>query len=133
MRTSVSVNSKYYISKHRFLELRHFCLQYREWKKAILEPIKATRRPLNAPVSHSNKVYDETSMLASKRAEMGLYLQMVERTCYEADSVIGKWILIGVTEGASFDTLKAKYEIPCERNMYYDRFRKFFWLLDKKR
>lgn len=133
MRAGLSKNNKYYISKHRFLELRHFCLQYKDWEKALLEPVEASKRPLSAPLSHSNKVYDETSRLAVKRAEMGLYLRMVRDTCFEADKEIGKWLLIGVSEGASFDRLKAKYEIPCERDMYYDRFRKFFWLLDKKR
>ena len=34
-RNEISVKNKYYISKHRYLELKHFCLQYPEWKRAL--------------------------------------------------------------------------------------------------
>ena len=27
----LSKKNKYYISKHRYYELKHFCLQYNEW------------------------------------------------------------------------------------------------------
>lgn len=29
--------------------------------------------------------------------------------------------------------LKTKLDIPCGKDMYYDRYRKFFWLLDNSR
>ena len=31
-RAEVSKKNKYYISKHRYYELKHFCLQYKEWE-----------------------------------------------------------------------------------------------------
>lgn len=34
-RAEVSKRNKYYISKHRYYELKHFCLQYPEWKHAL--------------------------------------------------------------------------------------------------
>ena len=34
-RAEVSKRNKYYISKHRYYELKHFCLQYSEWTKAV--------------------------------------------------------------------------------------------------
>ena len=34
IRAELSKNNPYYISKHRYYELKHFCLQYNEWKKA---------------------------------------------------------------------------------------------------
>ena len=33
IRPEISEKSKYYIDKHRYYELKHFCLQYKEWKK----------------------------------------------------------------------------------------------------
>lgn len=133
MKSELSKRNQYYIHRHRYLELRHFCLQYKDWERALSHPIEAPGRPLNGSVRVQNHVSDETSRVAVKRAEIGLYLQLVRDTCYEADAVIGKWILIGVTQGVSFDNLKLIHGIPCERDMYYDRYRKFFWLLDKKR
>lgn len=32
IRPELSENNKYWISKHRYYELKHFCLQYPEWK-----------------------------------------------------------------------------------------------------
>ena len=34
IRAKISEKNKYYIDKHRYYELKHFCLQYNEWKKA---------------------------------------------------------------------------------------------------
>ena len=31
------------------------------------------------------------------------------------------------------EELKAKKNIPCGKEMYYELYRKFFWLLDKRR
>ena len=33
IRAELSKNNKYWISKHRYYELKHFCLQYPEWQK----------------------------------------------------------------------------------------------------
>lgn len=33
MRSELSEKNPYYLPKHRFLELKHFCMQYPEWKK----------------------------------------------------------------------------------------------------
>ena len=33
VRPVLSKRNKYYISKHRYYELKHFCLQYPEWKE----------------------------------------------------------------------------------------------------
>ena len=34
LRSELSSKNKYYIDKHRYYELKHFCLQYPEWKRA---------------------------------------------------------------------------------------------------
>ena len=34
IRPVLSEKNKYYIDKHRYYELKHFCLQYDDWKKA---------------------------------------------------------------------------------------------------
>ena len=33
IRNEISKKNRYYISKHRMLELKHFCLQYEEWRQ----------------------------------------------------------------------------------------------------
>ena len=60
-------------------------------------------------------------------------VDLVERCAMEADPDLFKWIMWGVTnEDVTFNTLKALKGIPCERDTYYDRRRKFYYLLSKK-
>lgn len=37
IRAEISEKNKYWIDKHRHYELKHFCLQYPEWKRAYTE------------------------------------------------------------------------------------------------
>lgn len=72
-------------------------------------------------------------MCVEERSRYLERMQAVERAAMEADPYLASYILKAVTEGLSFNYLKARLEIPCSRDMYYDRYRKFFWLLDKER
>ena len=37
VKSELSQNNKYWIPRHRYFELKHFCLQYPEWKKKYIE------------------------------------------------------------------------------------------------
>lgn len=134
IRAKISENNKYYIDKHRYYELKHFCLQYREWKKeyancneSIIFASNIERMPASG--SHS----DLTAKYAMKKAYYAERIKLVERIALEADEYLYKYILKAVTEGLSYTHLKARLEIPCGRDMYYDRYRRFFWLLSEAR
>ena len=58
---------------------------------------------------------------------------MVERVAKETDDELWFYILKAVTEDLSYNYLKSRLEMPCGKDMYYDRYRKFFWLLSKER
>lgn len=58
---------------------------------------------------------------------------MVEITAIEADPCLHSYIIKGVTEGRSYTYLKTVLGIPCGKDMYYDGYRKFFWLLSNFR
>ena len=58
---------------------------------------------------------------------------MIEKTAKEADNELSEYIVIGVTENMSYDLLRVTYNIPCCKDIYYDRYRRFFWLLNKAR
>lgn len=40
---------------------------------------------------------------------------------------------VAITEELSYTYLRSKLDIPCGRDMYYERYRKFFWLLSEAR
>lgn len=79
-----------------------------------------------------SEISDKTGNLAVRAAELDGYMAMVVRCCKEADCYIWTWLLEGVTEGVGYEVLRAR-GITCGKDYYYDRYRKFFWLLDKER
>ena len=99
IRAQISEKNKYYIDKHRHYELKHFCLQYPNWKKTHY----------------------------SKRIEM------IEQVAKDTDKYLWQYILKAVTEGRSYTYLRTRLGIPCGKDMYYDRYRRFFWLLSEIR
>ena len=134
IRPEISQKNKYYIDKHRYYELKHFCLQYREWKKAYIscnESIIYASQIENA--ASTNIPSDLTAKYAMKRAYYAERINLVERVAAEADEFLASYILKAVTEELSYTYLKSKLEIPCGRDMYYDRYRRFFWLLSESR
>lgn len=134
IRAQISEKNKYYIDKHRYYELKHFCLQYSEWKKAYAsccEAVIFASRFDGMPAS--NMPGDLTAKYAMKKAHYGERIKLIESTAKQADEFLYPYILKAVTEGLAYPYLKAKMDIPCGRDMYYDRYRKFFWLLSEAR
>lgn len=124
---------KYNISKHKFLELYHFCMQYKEWK-AELEALTDTVRGVGySEEIKGNSMKSATEKLVIKRMELRRKCEMIERTAIEADSELYQYIIEGVTEEyVTYRYLKEAKKIPCCKDVYYDRRRKFYWLLSKK-
>lgn len=134
IRAEISEKNKYYIDKHRYYELKHFCLQYNEWKKSYTsccEAIIFASRYDVMPSDHTPG--DLTAKYAIKRAQYAERIKLIEKTAKDADDFLYPYILKAVTEGLSYPYLKTRLDIPCGRDMYYDRYRKFFWLLSEAR
>ena len=134
IRAKISEKNKYYIDKHRYYELKHFCLQYNEWKKAYAacnESIIFASKFEKEPASNVHS--DLTAKYAIKKLQYSTRIKLIERIAMETDDFLYPYILKAVTEGLSYTYLKARLDIPCGRDMYYDRYRKFFWLLSDAR
>lgn len=132
MRPELSNKNPYWISRHRYYELKHFCLQYPEWQKRISD----------ISYLESIELKDSRNPRVIKRVTeykaLGLYfysrlVSMVEKAANETDDKLGDYILKAVTKSISYDTLYIKYDIPCSKSTYYMLYRKFFYILDKLR
>lgn len=134
IRPELSPKNKYYINKHRHYELKHFCLQYPEWKReyAALDDPSITSSAVEKMPS-TNIPGDPTSKFAMRKVHYLEKIKLIEKIAMEADQYLYKYILKAVTEELSFTYLKSRLEIPCSRDMYYDRYRRFFWLLSEAR
>lgn len=134
IRPEISEKNKYYIDKHRYYELKHFCLQYKEWKKAYALCNESIIFTSNLDrLSSSNATSDLTAKYAIKRIHYGDKIKLIERIVKETDEYLYPYILKAVTEGLSYTYLKTRLDMPCSRDMYYNRYRRFFWLLSQER
>lgn len=134
VRAELSENNKYWISRHRYYELKHFCMQYAEWKReyaerraTLMSTVDTTRLPQNGSEA------DPTANAAIALAQIASRIELIEHCAAETDSVLGGYVLIGVTKGIPYDILRLKFGVPCCKAVYYDFYRKFFWLLSKAR
>ena len=115
IRPELSEKNPYWIGKHRYYELKHFCLQYPIWKKAYNALLGLSSRP------NDLDIFVKSGQVRSDPTAIG------------TDGDLYPYILRGVTEGLSYNALKMQYAIPCCREVYYNLYRRFFWLLSKER
>ena len=134
MRPELSTKNKYWIDKNRYYELKYFCLQYNTWKKtyAALTELSVSS-PILERIPSSGLPSDLTAKYAMRKAYYAEKIKAVEKAAMDADPDLYIYILKAVTEGLSFTYLKTTLDIPCGKDMYYDRYRRFFWLLNKER
>lgn len=127
-------HSKYGISKNRFKELYYWCLQYNEWKDELkyktdtVGAIEIT----GMPTYHNNS--DATQTLAIRRTQLEENCKMIEQAAIDADPDIYQYLIKAVTdENITYRYLELVMGIPCGKKMYYDRRRKFYWILNQRK
>lgn len=134
VRAELSQKNKYWIDKHRYYELKHFCLQYPEWKRAYSE-FNDVGIPLSMieTMPTDNLPGDPTAKRVLMKMFYSERVKMIEKTAIDTDPYLYGYIIKGVTEGKSYTYLKTVMGMPCGKDMYYDRYRKFFYLLSRLR
>lgn len=134
IRPELSEKNKYWIEKHRYYELKHFCLQYPIWKKAYLALDGLSKRPADlVSIQTSNIISDPTAKCAEAKLYYSDRIKLIEDAAEQTCPELSNYILKAVTEEISYDHLKARLDIPCSKDTYYDLYRRFFWLLNKSR
>lgn len=134
VRPELSAKNRYWLSRHRYYELRHFCLQYPEWRKNYisLDGLGARSRSV-VEVDRASTPADPTAVYAEARIYYRERMEMVENAAKEAADDLSGLLLLAVTEGVSYECLNARERIPCCKDVWYAMYRRFFWLLDKAR
>ena len=134
IRAEVSERNPYWIEKHRYYELKHFCLQYPVWKKnyGLLDGLSGHSANFVEVIANST-VCDPTAKTGMLKSYFSKRMDMIEQTAERTDKELCRYILKGVTEGWSYDIIKSRLGIPCCKDTYYSLYRRFFWLLNKER
>lgn len=134
IRAEVSKKNPYWIEKHRYYELKHFCLQYPIWRQAYVSLGGMSSNSSSLEICRDKyNMSNPTERIAMIRSNYAEKMDMIEKAAEESNSDIASYILMGVTKGVSYTLLSTKYDIPCCKDVYYESYRRFFWLLSKKR
>ena len=132
-RAELSPKNPYYLERHRYYELKHFCLQYPIWKKARAGLIGLAERPEGLEAAIRSGISDPVPKIAEARIFYSDRIEMLEKAAKETDPVLWIYILHSVTQGLSYDKINAGTNVPCCRETFYILYRKFFWILNKLR
>lgn len=132
IRPELSEKNPYWIEKHRYYELKHFCLQYPIWKKARAALSSLSQRPIDT-VKLTGSIGDPTAKCAEAREFYSERIELIEKAAAETDAELGDYILKAVTQGIAYDHLRARVNVPCCKDVYYELYRRFFWILNRER
>lgn len=131
MKSEVSKKNPYWIPRHRYLELKNWCLQYPEWEEFIINA-----RYMNSKLPKVEKTYtciNRVEMLATQMAEVTGKMEIVENTCNEVAHDFYMPFLIAITNNISYDELVIHNPVLPSRSEWYKAYRKFFYILSQKR
>lgn len=121
----------YGISRHRYQELKAFCLQYDEKKSKIKYGLSAV------PYNGQPKLHGVGSQVERQAIDNTIYKRdcaMIEEAAVRANPGIWKYIVRSVTQGLPYEFIKYDNElgrIPMCKNDFYGTRRKFYAILNK--
>lgn len=134
IRPEISKENPYYISRHRFYELKHFCLQYSEWKRELNDISLVSSHPFDGrQYVHNSGTGNPVFDAVARRELLTDRIQMVKKAEKACSEDLGSYVFKGVTDGISYEKLLLQNGIPCCKETYYEAYRKFFWVLSKLR
>lgn len=131
IKAELSKNNEFYIPRERFLELKHFCRQYDLWQMMLTSWSNLhTKCVLNAErLGHD--ILDYTGKTVEYRDKYQRKIDMIQQAAKLADDEILDILIEGVTQGRSYNVLEARHGgLPFSSKYYYERYRKFFYILD---
>lgn len=133
-RAEISKKNPHYISKHRYYELKHFCLQYPEWKHAldILDGWGKSPDDLTIVDAKGKTPTNPTEKIATARAFYSKRIELIDKVIDKLNPSLAPYVKMGVTEELTYDVLQIR-GCPCCRDMYYAEYRYFFWRLSIER
>ena len=131
IRPVISKKRTYYISKHRYYELKHFCLQYNEFRNVIFSRGGYSGKGLKMEVKRQREFDDPVGEEVVRTEEAKKNIEMIETAATSTDEFLKDYILEAVTEGKSFTYLKMIEDMPCSRDSFYILYHKFFYILSQ--
>lgn len=129
-----SKKSKYYIPREDYLTAIHYALRYPLWMQELNDMANTARAiTYDKDRVQSSGGYDSTYEAAVRISESDIRkkTKLIDDIITLVSNGMDDWIRMGVCYGLTFDQLKGK-GMPCERDMYYEMRRHFYYELSFK-
>ena len=124
---------KYNLTKNEFLSAYYYAMRYHEWKDkydSLADNLGAIGYD---GLPKGNTLGNPTEKIGSMMVDIKAKVDKIEQTVMETDKSLYQYILKAVTnEGITYNYLQTVMNIPCSRGTFYDRRRKFYYLLSQK-
>lgn len=132
-RPELSKKNPYWIPKEKYYELLYFSRQYNTMRQEKRDLLRTYPSIGTSEYVMTSDISDPVIKAAVRAEELSAKMKLIEDTVMEAGPDIYKWLLIGVTTDYSYNYLAKKLNMPAGKDLYYDRYRKYFYYLSKKR
>lgn len=132
-RPELSKKNPYWIPKEKYYELLYFSRQYNTMRQEKRDLLRTYPSIGTSEYVMTSDISDPVIKAAVRAEELSAKMKLIEDTVMEAGPDIYKWLLIGVTTDYSYNYLAKKLSMPAGKDLYYDRYRKYFYYLSKKR
>lgn len=129
IRPETSRKKEHWISKHRYYELKHFVMQYDDWKEALRE--MESSLVSTPPMYHDKVQIGVVSDPTGEKATQAIIFQKnmnIVMTAARDTGKLGYQVFRNVVEDKPWNEFKSG--TLSSRDEYYKAYRKFFWLLD---
>lgn len=132
IRPELSPRNRYWLEKHRYYELKHFCLQYPYWKKTVkeIDGLHSEKFPVGIFGGNSS---NPTLKAVELREEYSNKMILLQDAIMAASPEFSDYIFKAVTLELSYENLRLIHGLPCGREYWYELYRKFFYILDRSR
>lgn len=132
-RPELSKKNPYWIPKEKYYELLYFSRQYNTMRQEKRDLLRTYPSIGTSEYVMTSDISDPVIKAAVRAEDLTAKMKLIEDTVMEAGPDIYKWLLIGVTTDYSYNYLAKKLNMPAGKDLYYDRYRKYFYYLSKKR
>ena len=137
IKNELSLRNEYYLPRHRYLELKHFCLQYKDWEKELKYAsfLRSTSFISGVGLKDGrNLSRTEAIVILQERATKNITLIHDAMKATTSDKESQLMLYEGITTGAPYDKMMARGCLPVlSRSAYYKLYRRFFWELSQIR
>lgn len=125
---------EYQISHERYMELKYFCYQYKEWKDWLrYNRDTVGSQPIDGLPHGKGGSSDQTAALAIRRQQLIKKCKIIEDAARETAGDLAPYIIKHVTdEHITYRYLVLIMGMQCSKKRYYKMRQQFFWMLNQK-